>query len=166
MSGDDHRIAWCWKGVMGARDAWSSASSLYTCRYVCVQTTWHCTCKLVCVYICVVRNSWGGGEKERKGEVYACVEYMYGNLMSVPTILPLQVLYRGSSCVTIHLSPTHRVGGVAVLLPLVQGSILVGSLGADCSQCSQSQGASLCTAHCTHCISLCRYVFMCTSYFK
>ena len=37
----------------------------------------------------------------------------------------LQVLHRGCSCVTIHLSPVHTVGGVEVPLPLVQGSILV-----------------------------------------
>ena len=83
-------------------------------------------------------------------------------IMFVPTVVPLQVLHRGSSRVALHFSPAYRVGGVAVPLPLVQGSILVGSLGTHCSQCPQSQGASLCTSNCTHSINLCGCIHVCT----
>jgi hypothetical protein len=80
----------------------------------------------VCVCVCASVEGEGGRERE-----------MGERKMMIPTILPLQVLHRGPSCVTLHLSLTHRIGGVAVPLPLVPGSILVGSLGAHCSQCSQ-----------------------------
>ena len=109
-----------------------------------------------CVYVCMCTYSqclWSKRERERGGR-----ECAYTSTCNV--CMYTQVFHRGSSCVTVHLSPADRAGGVAVPLPLVQGSIFVGSVGGHCSQCTQSQGASLCTAHCTYCINLCRYVCM------
>ena len=126
------------------------------------------TCTCVCIFIMCVcmceERFWGSKRGERKRERERERErrrtYTFTILMFMPTILPLQIFYWVSSCVTIHLSPSHHVGGVAVPHPLVEGSVLVGSLGAHCPQCSQSQGASLCTAHCTHCFNICRCIYV------
>ena len=114
---------------------------MYTCVVIAVEG---------CGDVCGERERRRRGEEGKKlVDVYIIYSVLY---------LSLQVLHRRSSCVALHLSPAHLVGGVAVPLPLVQGSILVGSLGAHCSQCPQSQGALLCTSYCTHTIHLRRYI--------
>ena len=123
---------------------------LVHCNLMCIYMYMYSTCIRVCV--CGEREREGRGREEGKKLVHVYIIYSV-------LYLSLQVLHRRSSYVTLHLSPAHHVGGVAVPLPLVQGSILIGSLGAHCSQCLQSQGASLCTSSCTHSINLCKYMY-------